>query len=150
MAFNYNFKTVMVVEDDQLIRDTMKQIVEAEGYVCFAAENGKEALAKLAAIGQEHKPCLILTDLMMPIMNGYEFLEELEKMGETDSVVAEIPVITVSAFSKDGKPGRAKKYIAKPFTLEAIINALKECCSDEAVAEQKRAVMVNDLKKKSA
>ena len=68
--------SILVVEDDQSIRDSVVQILSLEGYSPEAAANGKEALEKLHHL---HKPCLILLDLMMPVMDGYAFLSQIGK-----------------------------------------------------------------------
>jgi len=82
---------VMVVEDDEEIRETMADILEFHGYVPLLARNGHEALSQLA---EGARPALILLDLMMPVMDGRAFRTEQLK----DARIAAIPVIVVSAF----------------------------------------------------
>src|SRR5262249_61527368 len=68
-------KKVLLIEDDEDIRNAMRQVLELEGYVVVPAGNGREGLVALAQHGE---PCVILLDLMMPVMNGWEFLAERE------------------------------------------------------------------------
>ena len=114
-------KSVLVVEDDQSIRDLLKIALELDGYEVSTAENGQIALDLLP---QMPKPCLILLDLMMPVMDGWAFAAKLEK----DVVLATIPVVIVSAFSDKGKDIKAKAFIKKPVDLEALFLVVKKWC----------------------
>lgn len=80
---------ILVVEDDETMRDTMRRTLVREGWTVAEAENGKVALALL----EEMEPALILLDLMMPEMDGFEFLDEL-RMGERSK---HVPVVVVTA-----------------------------------------------------
>src|SRR5687768_5509935 len=82
---------VVVVEDDEEIRDSMRDALEIEGYAVSTYSNGKEALDGLRKLGI---PCLILLDLMMPVMNGWEFLQAMKA-----ERFAEVPVYVVSAIA---------------------------------------------------
>jgi CheY-like chemotaxis protein len=82
---------VLVVEDDPDIRDTIAQILQEEGYQVRAASNGQEAL-KLLEAGPV--PKLILLDLMMPVMDGWLFRAEQQKMAPP---ISEVPVVVLSA-----------------------------------------------------
>src|SRR5687768_645517 len=89
-------KGILVVEDDNDIRETVQQILELEGYQVFTAANGKEALDALEHIPH---PCLILLDLMMPVMNGWQFLEAKQR----NAVISTLPVVVVSAVAEHVK-----------------------------------------------
>lgn len=109
----------MVVEDDEDIRDSVRDILEGEGYLVCTAANGQEALAVLL---RSARPCLILLDLMMPVMNGQQFLARLRLLpGLTD-----IPVVVVSAISSAAPA--AEDFIRKPFDADVLINAVKKYC----------------------
>jgi CheY-like chemotaxis protein len=84
-------KRILVVEDNDDIRDLLVQVLDEEGYEVDCAENGKEALEKLAA--RPSDPSLVLLDLMMPTMNGWEFLEARKK----DPTLAIHKIVTMSA-----------------------------------------------------
>ncbi len=67
---------ILVVEDDKDLRDSLCEALELEGYAAVSAENGQAALRHLATGAQ---PCMILLDLMMPVMDGWTFRQELLK-----------------------------------------------------------------------
>ncbi|HVP59898.1 MAG TPA: response regulator [Myxococcaceae bacterium] len=75
--------TVMVVDDQALFRRSLQDRLRSDGYDVVSAENGAEALELLQAAPS---PCVILLDLMMPVMNGVEFLHALDRRGETTDV----------------------------------------------------------------
>src|SRR5690349_4170946 len=89
-------KIVLIVEDDQEIRRSLKETLEDEAYIVFTASTGAEALDLLRQMGQ--RPSLILLDLMMPGMNGWRFLEEMRREG-----VMAIPIVIVSAFENTAR-----------------------------------------------
>jgi two-component system, chemotaxis family, chemotaxis protein CheY len=107
---------VLVVDDEPDLRDTMCAILEAEGYRVETASNGREALDSLRA---GSRPRLVLLDLTMPVMNGYEFLEHLKK----DRELSRIPVTVVSAIC-DLKPPPVP-CLRKPFDIEALTSVVE-------------------------
>jgi CheY-like chemotaxis protein len=114
--------SILIVEDDRDIRDTLQQVLELEGFVVHTAVNGKDGLEKLRKID---RPCLILLDLMMPVMNGWEFLEA---QGQ-DGFLSKIPVVVVSAFSTHVPPApRAVAFVKKPVEIETLLHRIQEHC----------------------
>lgn len=113
---------ILVVEDDQDIRDSLQQVLELEGYQVSSAANGKEGLEALASSA---KPCLILLDLMMPVMNGWEFLA----VQHGDSRLAAIPVIVVSAAGDRARSTEANGYLKKPIDLKLLLEMVHRYCS---------------------
>jgi CheY-like chemotaxis protein len=111
-------KSVLIIDDDPGIRDMLAVALEMEGYVVETAANGREGMDKLALIP---KPSLILLDLMMPIMNGYEFLEALK----TDPRGDEIPVVLLTAYADQAKKMTANKIIKKPVALDALLETVE-------------------------
>jgi len=67
---------ILVVEDDKALRDSLREALELEGYAAVCVEHGKAALEHLATGA---RPCVILLDLMMPVMDGWTFRQELLK-----------------------------------------------------------------------
>ncbi len=108
---------VMIVEDDADVRDSISDALEAEGYRVYAAADGAEALRMLA---QVPTPSLILLDLMMPVMDGWELLGRLKQ----DARLAEVPVAIVSA-SNENRP-REMRFIRKPINLVTLIETVEE------------------------
>jgi len=110
-------KKVLVVEDDPSLLELEKSILE-EYYAVQTAENGKEALLKI----RQEKPDLIILDLMMPVMDGYQLCEELKKEKGLDT----IPIVMVTAKNKhedmeEGYLSGAQGYIFKPFTAKDLL-----------------------------
>jgi CheY-like chemotaxis protein len=116
--------TVLVVEDDREIRESVVDVLEAEGYRVVSAPNGKEGLARLREM---EKPCLILLDLMMPVMSGGEFLGLVRK----DEALAAIPVVIVSAWPNETAQlaGATQGYVKKPIALETLLATVSRFCS---------------------
>jgi CheY-like chemotaxis protein len=115
---------VLVVEDEPDIREVMVAILESEGYVTRAATHGAEALAHLRS---GLTPCLILLDLMMPVMDGWTFCQERDK----DPSLAAIPVIIVSAVArKDPKNSslRAVDHLPKPLDVGSLLSVVQRYC----------------------
>jgi CheY-like chemotaxis protein len=128
------WKCVLVVEDDADIRDTLRELLNLEGYQTLTASNGKEGLDLLRKV--DH-PCLILLDLMMPIMNGWEFLEAIEE-GKGDTLTT-IPIVIVSAAGDAARnvKDKAAGFIKKPVDLDRLIQTVNRYCqatSDEQAA----------------
>lgn len=118
-------KNILVIEDDLIIQETLRDILELEGYTTHTASNGKEALELLSQIS---RPCVILLDLMMPVMTGWEFIEEKKKIEN----FAPIPVVIVSAAGdeKIKTTLSAQDYIRKPFDMNSLSKAISKYCGD--------------------
>lgn len=115
---------VLVVEDEDDIRDLMVAILEGEGYAVGAAAHGADALAQLRS---GDTPCIILLDLMMPVMDGWAFCEEREK----DPALAAIPVVTVSAVPRQDPRNsgvRAVAHLRKPLDIPTLLAAVERHC----------------------
>lgn len=118
---------VVVIEDDVDIRETVCDILEIEGYTVSAYENGFEAIEGLKGCPG---PCLILLDLMMPVMNGWEFLKARRDLGDT---IVAIPVYIVSAVANpsDVNDTGAKGYIKKPVDIDVLLKIVARHCQAE-------------------
>ena len=103
---------VLVVDDDADIREALTHLLESEGHEVTAASDGRVALGSLAREPAD----VIVLDLMMPVMNGWEFCEA-QRM---DPVLAEIPVIVISAAAQC-PPAAADAFLPKPFDGERLI-----------------------------
>jgi CheY-like chemotaxis protein len=73
--------TVLVVEDEEELREMMRDALELNGYLVVTAEDGQDALDKISGI--EHL-CLVILDLLMPVMNGWDFVERMRQRAEAD------------------------------------------------------------------
>jgi CheY-like chemotaxis protein len=115
-------ETVLVVEDDDDIRATLEDVLAGDGYAVSGAANGREALALLETLA---RPCLILLDLMMPVMNGREFLAALR----ADDALAPIPVVIVSAWPDEARATKgAQGFVKKPVELDVLRRVVHAYC----------------------
>lgn len=113
--------TILVVDDDYAIRDSLTELLEDEGYLVARAENGQEALDFLRHNGV---PCLILLDLMMPVMDGYEFINQQRG----DPQLAGIPVVVITAAADGSRGIQARQVLPKPIRAETLMNTIKHYC----------------------
>jgi PAS domain S-box-containing protein len=119
-------RLVLIAEDDDDIRDVIGDVLEVAGYDVVAARNGREALDMLA---RGLRPCLILLDLMMPVMSGWELLDALRADGDLER----LPVVILSA-AADGStplPG-ARQWLPKPFHVPMLLAAVAQHCTPRA------------------
>ncbi len=122
---------LLVVEDDDMIRDALTELLRDEGATVTAVMNGREALAQLRSA---HAPDLILLDLMMPVMDGWEFRVEQR----ADPALAHIPLIAMSAdMSAKARAIAADAYLRKPLDFAELVGRIR-AVSDRA-AEQRAA-----------
>ncbi len=122
-------QSILVVEDDSDIRAALVDMLESEGYHAESAGNGKEALDLLNSIP---KPCLVLLDMMMPIMNGREFLDEVMK----NSYLAPIPVLVVSAIADRTTTEGAIGFIKKPVDIDTVLKVVNQYCEGATTGVQ--------------
>lgn len=113
---------VLVIDDSKVIRRTAETLLKKEGCDVVTAEDGFDALAKVA----DHRPDIVFVDIMMPRLNGYETCSLIKN----NRAFSTTPVIMLS--SKDGLFDRARgrivgsdQYLTKPFTKEELISAIE-------------------------
>ena len=112
---------ILIVEDDDDIREALTQILELEGYAVREAANGREALDISRA---EPTPSLILLDLMMPVMDGWQFRAEQVK----DPVLSKVPVVVISAdlsIQEKAASFGAAAVLPKPISLDRLLRAVE-------------------------
>jgi CheY-like chemotaxis protein len=115
--------TVFVVEDDVDTRDMLKRFLELEGFHVEMAANGQQALDRLHAGVQ---PCVIVLDLMMPVMDGWQFRHRQVQ----DQALAAIPVIVVSAAGRNRITDvDADAYLTKPVDLDQLLDRVNQYCA---------------------
>ncbi|HEX7942996.1 MAG TPA: response regulator [Gemmatimonadaceae bacterium] len=107
---------ILIVDDDPDLLDVTSFVIENEGMAVETASNGEEALALLRA---GRIPGLVLLDLMMPVMNGWEFLEEVAK----DPSLKAVPVVVLTAAECGQVPG-AMEVLNKPMDLMALLRVV--------------------------
>ncbi len=127
----------MVVDDEFILRDLMRTILEEEGYRVIAASNGEEALTK----ADNERPDLIILDLMMPGKSGLEICKILKSQSETKH----IPVVIATALGREvdrtmTKAAGADAHFMKPFSALALLTEVKHQL--EAVRESKSSTQL--------
>ena len=118
-------RPILIVDDDQGVRGVLAQILEDEGHAVRTATNGLDALEKLRGAVT---PCVILLDLMMPVMNGWEFMTQRQEERE----IAAIPVVVISA--DQGARAKAEAIgavdcLEKPIDLNRLIDTVDRYCA---------------------
>lgn len=121
-------KKVLIVDDEQDIVESLKFVLEAEGYECYTAFNGEDGLKS----AKELLPNLIILDIMMPKMNGYK----ISRLLKFDTKYKDIPIIMLTARSQEedkliGEETGADEYITKPFELDFVVGKVNEYLKDE-------------------
>jgi CheY-like chemotaxis protein len=113
---------ILLIEDDDLLREGLKQVLEEDGYRVVAASDGGAAMELL--LGGEVAPCLILLDLMMPGMNGWDFLT----LHSRHPSLSKVPIVVASAYpfaEKEVVPGIV---LRKPFSPARLKQLIAEQC----------------------
>ena len=114
---------ILVVDDDADLRQTLQALLDDSGYQVTAVDSGQAALDQLTAGA---RPNLILLDLMMPEMNGWQFLER----AGADSTLASIPVVVMTARqAADTLPALPREVLRKPFDYDSLIGTIARCAS---------------------
>lgn len=101
-------KTVLIIEDELVVREAMRDVLELQGYEVILAADGAEALALLK--NKSKLPCVILLDLMMPHMNGWDFLD----FQRTDKELSQIPIVICSAYKESAAAIKPSGLLDKP------------------------------------
>jgi CheY-like chemotaxis protein len=117
--------TILVVEDDHDIRVSVRNVLEDEGYTVLTVTNGRSALDLLeheAAVGDA--PCLIILDLMLPVMDGWHFADRLRE----DPQLGKIPIVIMSAYEDPPPPPAAVGFVKKPVDTETLLQMIALHC----------------------
>jgi len=113
---------VLIVEDDADLREMMAQLLSLEGFQTAAVANGREALDYLH---NGDAPDLILLDLMMPVMDGWEF----RRKQQADPALASVPVIVLSALDQSRAADvNATAFLKKPLDFDRLIQLVRRYC----------------------
>jgi CheY-like chemotaxis protein len=119
MIGNWGDKCVLVVDDSNLNRLILVEFLKSKGFKILEAADGKEALD----IIRQHNPDLVLLDLIMPVMDGFEAMEQLQK----EKIV--VPIIIITAYIKDNTYKRCKElgaagFLNKPVKMHELFNII--------------------------
>ena len=117
-------KTILVVDDEYDLLQTICATLELGGYHPVPAGNGRAALKMIGEV----QPDLVLTDVMMPYMSGYDFVTALRDLPQCKDV----PTVLMSAIDPKQHPdGQWDRVLAKPFTLEALLETVQGLIGEE-------------------
>ena len=113
---------VLIVEDDVELRDMMAQLLTLEGFVATSVANGREALEYLR---RGDRPDIILLDLMMPVMDGWEF----RRKQQSDPALAKVPVVVLSALDhRRAAEVDAVAFLKKPLDFDRLLELVRRYC----------------------
>jgi CheY-like chemotaxis protein len=111
---------VLVVEDEEDSRESLRELLELEGYLVRTATNGREALAALAVGGD--KICIVLLDLFMPVMDGWQVVEQLRSEGR----LATTNIVIITSASHRAPAGIP--VFEKPLDFDKVMSAVQRLC----------------------
>jgi len=112
---------VLIVDDDEDLRDSIGDLLRQKGYVVATAADGRAALATLA---RREMPCIVLLDLVMPGMDGWKFLAVVQ----ADPATASIPIVIASAHAATHAPTGIAGVLHKPFNLDELFALVARHC----------------------
>ena len=122
MARTLRHCPVLIVEDDEDLREMMAQLLTLEGFQTATVANGREALEYLH---NASKPDVILLDLMMPVMDGWEF----RRQQQADPSIAPVPVIVLSALDQGRASNlEATAFLKKPLDFDRLLTLVRVYC----------------------
>lgn len=141
-------KTLLLAEDNIDIRESLTEALEIEGYEVHATCNGKEALDWLQT---QSEPALVLLDLMMPVMSGWEFLDAQQ----ADKKLSAHPVIVLSAVASTRgqsslSSAKAAGYLTKPVDLYHLLSTVRKYCGAPPSGENCRIAPLTSAVKSSS
>jgi CheY-like chemotaxis protein len=119
---------ILVVDDDAELSSAIRNALLDEGYEVVTAANGRDALNRLK---DQVQPSLIVLDLLMPIMNGWQVLDIIAR----DRALQKIPIILTSAFFGDRFVGDPYTMLPKPFSLDRLLELVAHHCREKVVVE---------------
>ena len=116
-------RSILLIEDDSGIRECVSECLQSVGYAVIPASNGQEGLSAARA----QRPALIVCDLVMPVMNGAQFVDALRR----DAALRDIPVVLMTAAiaSRGMAVPLADGYLSKPFELDELLDAVERHCA---------------------
>ena len=118
-------RMVLVVEDDRDVREAITEVLVDSDFEALLASNGAEALERLRSAVV--RPCVILLDIMMPTMDGWQFRSEQRR----DASMKDIPVVVLSAGTDAGEIAEkmeAAGYLKKPVALDRLLGVVNQFC----------------------
>lgn len=123
MLNDFDNGAVLIIEDNVELREATTLAIQALGVETIGAENGEQGLKQLKDL--EHPPSMVLLDLMMPVMNGWQFLVEVER----DHSIPRIPIFVLSSLADEcPRLPVVTDYIQKPLSMSRLESLIKQHC----------------------
>lgn len=115
---------IVVVEDDPDISEIVSGVLRSAGFEVSEAADGQQGLDRVDQIG---RPCLVLLDLMMPVLSGGEFLDRFRR----NEKYAAVPVVIMSAWAQEAEVVRdqSQGFLRKPFSSRALLETVHRFCA---------------------
>lgn len=120
-------RLIFLIEDDRDVREALLEVLRDSDYRPLAVANGREALDRLRAL--RTKPCVILLDVMLPIMDGWEF----RAAQRNDPDLRSIPVVVLTAHAQAKETAeemQANGFLKKPVTLQTLLDTVEKFCAE--------------------
>lgn len=138
---------VLIADDEPALRSLLKTNLSFEGFETLTASNGEEALRVI----REEAPDVVLLDVMMPVMDGWQVLEELSKTNNRHTRVILVTAKANNEAQLQGWELGCDEYLTKPFDLDDMIDRIVEVTDrDSAQTEERRIERIRELKEMSA
>ncbi len=115
---------VLVVDDDPDVREALCALLEQTGYTVYSAENGRIAAALLS---EQPPPSLVLTDLTMPVMDGWQLVDRIRRCAR----LATVPVVVISAVPPSQAPRGIRELLQKPVSAHQVLEAVEHHAAGE-------------------
>jgi CheY-like chemotaxis protein/two-component sensor histidine kinase len=125
-AATAGMRPVLIVDDDRTLRETLRFLLEGEGYTVVEAEDGERGLRAVA----EHAPGAVVVDLTMPVMDGWEFVDRIRR----DEQSGAMPICVLSGVARHA-PSTASLVLQKPIAIDRLLSFLREHCGPARTAQ---------------
>ena len=133
---------ILIADDEPALRSLLNTNLSFEGFETITASNGEEALRAI----REEMPDVVLLDVMMPVMDGWQVLEELSKSGNRKTRVILVTAKASSEAQLQGWELGCDEYLTKPFDLDVMISRIVEVAGrDASQVEQRRRDAIKEL-----
>ena len=120
--------TILIVDDEYVIADILGYALEDEGYTVVKAGNGRKGIEVL----ERDRPCLVITDFMMPVMDGLEFARRVRALKRRDAMTIPIIAMTANAFEEDIQEtlnAGINAHLTKPVDPDMLYSTLEKYCT---------------------